>query len=412
MGANTVQCYRNGSTLGTAVTLPSGPLWFYTASYAGGNIINANFGQRPFSYTPPTGFNALNTYNLPAPSITNGAAYMAATTYTGNGSSQSITNGGNNALGTTFQPDLVWVKDRSVARNNALYDSVRGATKFLSSNLTNAESTAATELTSFNSNGFSVGSSAGANGNGETFIGWQWKAGGTGVTNTSGTITSTVSANPTAGFSIVTYTGTGSGTPTVGHSLGVAPSMIIVKSRSNAVNWGVGHTSAGWANAGLLNGTNAFGGSTYFASTAPTSTVFSIQDATVTNISGATYVAYCFAAVSGYSAFGSYTGNGSTDGPFVYLGFRPRFVLYKNITTGSTVWNLHDTSRKLYNVDDTTLDPSSSGAEGISTAIMIDELSNGFKIRGVHASGHNNTSGSTYIYAAFAENPFKYSRAR
>jgi hypothetical protein len=411
-----VSFYVNGTQVGstTSFTKPSATSQYFVTFSQSATWnrpgLSLNFGQRPFSYTPPTGFNALNTYNLPAPSIANGAQYMAATTYTANGGVQTINNGTNNTIGTTFQPDLVWTKPRSNVGGNIINDSVRGASLYLTTNTTNAELTDANYLTSFNSNGFSLGSTNFTNG--YTMVGWQWKAGGTGVTNTSGTITSTVSANPTAGFSIVTYTGTGSGSPTIGHGLGVAPSMIIVKSRSNAVNWGVGHVSAGWANAGLLNGTNAFGGSTYFASTAPTSTVFSVQDATVTNISGATYVAYCFSAVRGYSAFGSYTGNGSADGPFIYTGFRPRWVLYKNASTAGTVWNLHDTSRKTFNVDDTTLDPSSSGAEGTSTSIMIDELSNGFKIRGVHAGGHNNTNGSTYIYAAFAEHPFNYSRAR
>jgi hypothetical protein len=417
-----VSFYVNGTQVGstTSFTKPSATSQYFvtfsqsaTWNRPGWSL---NFGQRPFSYTPPTGFNALNTYNLPAPSIANGAQYMAASLWTGDATTPKAV-----VSNLSFSPDFVWIKDRSVGYQHSLQDTVRGtgASKKLYSSLTEAENGANSvygHINSFDANGFTVATgSSGAqhvNASGVTYVGWSWKGGGTGVTNTSGTITSTVSANPSAGFSIVTYTGTGSGSPTIGHGLGVAPSMIIVKSRSNAVNWGVGHVSAGWANAGLLNGTNAFGGSTYFASTAPTSTVFSVQDATVTNISGATYVAYCFSAVRGYSAFGSYTGNGSADGPFIYTGFRPRWVLYKNASTAGTVWNLHDTSRKTFNVDDTTLDPSSSGAEGTSTSIMIDELSNGFKIRGVHAGGHNNTNGSTYIYAAFAEHPFNYSRAR
>jgi hypothetical protein len=364
-----------------------------------------NFGQRPFTYTPPTGFVALNTYNLPASTITNGAAYMAATTWTSAGGTETISNAVN---GVSFQPDFLWMKNRSIAQNHYLVDSNRGTSKILVSNTTSAEATDATFVTALNSNGFSLGS--GGFTATQAIVGWQWKAGGTAVSNTAGSITSQVSANTTAGFSVVTYTGTGSGTPTVGHGLGVAPSMIFVKSRSNAVNWGVGHVSAGWANAGLLNATNSFGGSTYFASTAPTSTVFSIQDTSVTNISGATYVAYCFAAVAGYSAFGSYTGNGSTDGPFVYTGFRPRFVLWKNSSTGGTDWTIIDSSRNTYNVANSGLQPNGAYAEASNSNYQIDFLSNGFKLRTTNAEA--NQSGISIIYAAFAENPFKNALAR
>jgi hypothetical protein len=412
LSAGTIVFYKNGTSQGTAYSsIPLTNIYIPAvsdSSSSNSGTFVANFGQRPFSYTPPTDFNALNTYNLPAPSIANGAQYMAATTYTGNGSTQTITNGGNNTLGTTFQPDFVWVKDRSVARNNALYDSVRGATKFLSSNLTNAESTAATELTSFDSNGFSVGSSSGANGSGETYVGWQWKAGGTGVTNNSGTITSTVSANPTAGFSVVTWTGTFAAA-TVGHGLGVAPSMIIVKTRTQAaVDWAVYHTSMGATNGMYLNATNAqFATSTWWNNTSPTSSVFSVAGAAQTNGNAQNMVAYCFAAVSGYSAFGSYTGNGSADGPFIYTGFRPRFFLWKRTdTTGG--WGIIDTSRDPYNIVGYDLAPDSANAEG--SGYTVDMLSNGFKIR--LTATRINASGGTYVWAAFCENPFKYSRAR
>jgi len=365
---------------------------------------NCNFGQRPFTYTPPSGFVALNTFNLSTPTIPNGAVYMAATTYTGNGTSQSINNSVN---GTSFQPDFVWYKDRSVARDHALFNVTSGATYLMSSNNTSAESAVAGTLTAFNSNGYSIGSAANANGSGETYVGWQWKANGAGVSNTSGSITSTVSANTTAGFAVVTYTGTGANA-TVGHGLGVAPSMIITKKRSSTSDWGVYHTSIGNTNYLLLDTTAApAASSTYWNNTTPTSSVFSISTADAVNISTATYVAYVFAAVAGYSAFGSYTGNGSTDGPFVYLGFRPRFIFIKSSSRVED-WHIMDTSRSTYNKIDADLYPNLSNAEAANNGTDI--LSNGFKLRSTDSG--TNFSGATYIYMAFAENPFKYSNAR
>jgi hypothetical protein len=365
----------------------------------------ANFGQRPFSYTPPTGFNALNTYNLPAPSIANGAQYMAATTYTANGGVQTINNGTNNTIGTTFQPDLVWTKPRSNVGGNIINDSVRGASLYLTTNTTNAELTDANYLTSFNSNGFSLGSTNFTNG--YTMVGWQWKAGGTGVTNNSGTITSTVSANPTAGFSVVTFTAQSSGTGTVGHGLGVAPSLIITKPRANAYGWTSYHESLGNTKYIELNTTSAASTlSTVWNNTSPTSTVFTLGSSFAGN---GTYVAYCFAAVSGYSAFGSYTGNGSSDGPFVFTNFRPRWIMLKNASSSPTNWFIFDTSRDTYNVAYQRLFPSTSDQE-YTNANTLDFLSNGFKIRDSSAAW--NGSGNTIIYAAFAESPFKISRAR
>jgi len=371
---------------------------------------SVNFGQRPFAYTPPTGFNALNTYNLPAPSIANGAQYMAATTYTGNGSTQTITNGGNNTIGTTFQPDLIWMKSRNNTYGNILFDSVRGGTKRLVSNLTDAEQTVTGGVNSFNTDGMTIQNDAtyaNINASSTTYIGWQWKAGGTGVTNTSGTITSTVSANPTAGFSIVTYTGTGANA-TVGHGLGVAPQMIIVKVRNGVGGWPVYHS--GLTSAAYLLELNTTGAQssvpTAWNSTAPTSSVFSIG--TAFN-NGSTYVAYCFAAVDGYSAFGKYTGNGSTDGPFVYTGFRPRFILIKNATAINN-WGIIDTSRDTYNGAYQRQHPNLTVADNTGAGIVIDVLSNGFKCR--NSDALENQSGQTMIYAAFAEHPFRQSRAR
>ena len=379
----------------------------------GGNMTNftcsINFGQRPFTYTPPSGFVALNTYNLSTPAIPNGAAYMAATTYTGTGAVQSITNTVN---GTALQPDWIWIKRRSAVENHWLVDVVRGVTEGLSSNSTAATVTRTDQTTAFNSNGFALGVDVAGytNISGQTYVGWQWKANGTGVSNTSGSISSTVSAGATQGFSVVTYTGTGANA-TVGHGLGVAPSMVIVKSRSSGVfNWSVYHIATGATGLLILQTTNAFvTSSTTWNNTAPTSSLFSIGTDNGTNASAGTYVAYCFAAVAGYSAFGSYTGNGSADGPFVYLGFRPRFTLIKR-TDAIANWRIHDTARDTYNVASKTLYPNLTNAETSAASEYWDILSNGIKLR--TSDAESNASGGTYIYMALAENPFKYALAR
>ena len=341
---------------------------------------------------------------MPTPTIPAGNLFMNATLYTGNGSTQTITNG---VAGQAFQPDLVWIKVRSTGYSHRLVDSVRGATKLLYSDLTNAESTDVNSLTSFNSNGFSLGNAAGTNDTSQTFVGWQWKAGGTAVTNTSGTISSQVSANTTSGFSVVTYTGAGS-TGTIGHGLGVAPSMIIVKPRNVVDNWYCYHASLGNAQAVYLNLTNASGASPSWNSTSPTSTLFTVASNLVTNTN--TYVAYCWAQIAGFSQFGSYTGNGSADGPFIYLGFRPKFVMIKRTDSSTNGdWRILDSSRDTYNVSQNALYANLALAED-SSVTAEDFLSNGFKLR-TAINGYNG-SGATYIYAAFAENPFKYANAR
>ena len=412
--AGSITFYKNGTSLGVAFTgmTNSGNGWAFGCDSDPNGSFFWNFGQQGFKYTPPSGFVALNTFNLSTPTIPNGATQMAATTYTGNGSTQSIVNTVN---GTFFQPDWVWIKKRSAAAGSGLFDVIRGAGVVLTSNTTDAERNNGTgsggDLIAFNSNGFNLGnnttgSAADTNLSGGTYVGWQWKANGTGVTNTSGTITSTVSANTTAGFSIVTYTGTGA-TATVGHGLGVAPSMVITKKRSTAGDeWVIWHTSLTSGTFILLFTTAAqFSSSQYTA--VPSSTVLNLNTATAVNNSGSTYVSYVFAAIAGYSAFGSYTGNGSTDGPFVFLGFRPRWVLIKN-TGQANDWFVMDSSMNTYNVVGEYLFPNTSAAS--STNSWIDFLSNGFKIRST-ATGNNN-NGIVQIYAAFAENPFKYSSAR
>jgi hypothetical protein len=371
----------------------------------------ANFGQRPFSYTPPTGFVALNTYNLPASTITNGAAYMAATLYTGNSpSSQTVSNAVNSV---SFQPDLVWQKSRTQTYSNVLYDSVRGVQKRLSSNETAAESTASTAVTAFTSSGFTTGADGEMNdptGGSNNHVAWQWKAGGTAVSNTAGSIKSQVSVGATQGFSVVTYTGGATGT--VGHGLGVTPSMIIVKNRTGtADNWYVWHGTFTATEGIDLNLTDAKAtGIQWWNSTLPTSSVFSVKTGGYgTANSGSTYVAYCFAAVAGYSAFGSYVGNGSADGPFVYTGFRPRFVMIKDATNASTQWTMLDSSRNTSNLVDLRLIANLSNSE--SQQSFVDFTSNGFKVRDTNITPIN-TSGATVIYMAFAENPFKNSLAR
>jgi hypothetical protein len=330
---------------------------------------------------------------------------MAATLYTGTGASQSIANTVNSV---SLQPDLVWIKSRSAATDHALYDVIRGAQNRLESNTTDAAVASDNGLTAFGSSGFTVNTLAQVNTNAATYVAWQWKAGGTAVTNTAGSITSSVSANTTAGFSVVTYTGTGANA-TVGHGLGIAPSMIIIKQRGSTSDWAVYHSSLTSAAYYILLNTTAAqaSGATYWNSTAPTSSLFSVGTATPTNANAATYVAYCFAAIAGYSAFGSYTGNGSSDGPFVYTGFRPRWVLIKN-TSGANVWVIYDTARDVYNVAGKELYPNLSDAEFSSTSLDI--ISNGFKIRST--SGGLNANANAYIYAAFAENPFTISLAR
>jgi hypothetical protein len=267
-------------------------------------------------------------------------------------------------------------------------------------------------LTAFNSDGFTVNSDTSTGANGVTYIGWQWNAGGSTVTNTSGSISAQVRANATAGFSVVTYTGNGTSGATVGHGLGVAPSMVIVKQRTDSgTYWNSYHISIGNGSAIDLNTTSAASASSfYWNNTSPTSSVFSISTngTGYTNVSGKNYVAYCFAAVAGYSAFGSYTGNGAADGVFVYLGFRARFLMIKR-TDSTGGWVMLDTARDTYNDVDNYLYANSSAANAGSSNVL-DINSNGFKIR--NSWTDINASGGTYVYMAFCENPLKLSLAR
>jgi hypothetical protein len=313
---------------------------------------------------------------------------MDVVTYTGTGVSRSIT-------GLGFSPDLVWLKLRQ-SGSHALFDSARGATKLLSSNAANVENTWADELTAFNSDGFSLGVSTNTftNANGNTYVGWAWNE------------------SPISGMDIVGFTSGASGVSTIGHSLGVAPKMIIVKGRGPGVsNWVVYHASVVSATNQylLLNSSGGLGTvSGVWGSALPTSTSFQITNGTTVNASE-NQIAYLFAEVEGFSKFGSYTGNGGVDGPFVYCGFRPRFILIKR--TDADAWIIKDTARSVFNGFDVEIYPASSAAEGgpYSPPIM-DYVSNGFKLRSNTSA--SNASGFAYIFAAFAESPFKYSRAR
>jgi hypothetical protein len=407
LDAGTVTFYNNGTSQG-AITYNAAGLFpvFGDADNVSATYTNVvNFGQRPFAYTPPTGFLRLNTYNLPDSTIKKGNTVMDATLYTGTGATLSITNAGS------FKPDFIWTKCRSNVVDNCLVDAVRGGNKILYSNLTNAEDTASF-IDSFNTGGYTINSGAGGGGNTNTrtYVGWQWQAGqGSTSSNTSGTITSTVSVNATAGFSVVTYTGTGANA-TVGHGLGVAPKMIITRYRG-VESWSVYHTSLGGTKTLYLNLTNAANTTSLaWNNTDPTSTVFSLGSAGTTNTSGSPgMVAYCWAEIAGFSKFGSYTGNGSVSGPMIYLGFQPKFVMFKD-TTNAQPWYMWDASRNTSNSITRILNANNSNAEGVgSSGEYLDFLSNGFKLRSDAASLNN--SGDNYIYMAFASNPFKNSNA-
>jgi len=380
---------------------------FNNAITAGGNT-DAN-GLGDFKYTVPTDALALCTANLPEPTIGPNSDTLSDENFdtllwAGDGSSSK------NVTGLDFTPDFTWIKNRSYGTSHILSDVVRGDNKFLASNGTGAEETDSTKFRTFVTGGIQVGSHRGVNYSGENYVAWNWKANGSGVSNTDGATASTVSVNTDAGFSIVTYTGTGSVT-TVGHGLGVTPNFIIVKARDEGTgyNWCSYSSMLGPTyNTGGLDVTSAADAHpNYWSNTAPTSSVFTVSTYGVVNDNGGQMLAYCFAEVEGFSSFGSYTGNGSTDGPFIYTGFRPAFVIVKqtNVARG---WYIFDSARDTYNAVDDYLRADDSAAE--ANFDSYDFLSNGFKLRNNNASF--NESGGTYIYMAFAENPFKYSNAR
>ena len=318
--------------------------------------------------------------------------YFNTKLYTGNGSA------GNSVTGVGFQSDWTWIKDRDNVRNHVLTDAVRGVTKNIFSNTTGTESTDTSTLTAFNSDGFTLGNGTKVNGNSINFASWNWKANGAGSANTAGSINSTVSASATSGFSIVSYTGTGSA-GTVGHGLGVAPKIYIIKNLTDANDWKF-YTTAIDGSLDILN-LNTTDAKADSGGSLPTNSIFYIGTNANQGESGKNYIAYCFADVQGYSKFGSYTGNGNADGTFIYTGFKPAWLLVKS--TAANDWILQDTKRSPHNVSNVTLFPNGTDADQANTIYNQDILSNGFKARTTHA--RLNGSGVSYIYMAFAEAP-------
>jgi len=389
MDTGIITFYKNGVSQGQAFSDLVAQTWFpYVTTHApASNIVLANFGQRPFAYTPPTGFKSLCTANLPVPSIKKPSKYFNAKLRTGTGAAFSV-------AGELFQPDLVWTKGRSGATDHAFYDSTRGVEKRLESNNTDAEVTGdTTGLTAFNSDGFSGGALAQINTNAATYVDWMFKKG------------------VTPGFDIVGYTGDGAAGRTVAHSLGVVPSLIFVKNRvSGDGTWCTYHKDVDASPANYfmkLNSQDAKAAvSTIWNNTVPTSSVFSLGTNGSVNENGSNHVAYLFAEVPGFSRIGKYTGNGSADGPFVWCGFRPRFVLVRRIDAFDN-WHVNDSCRKLDNPINITIYPNLNNAEAGGSD--LDFLANGFKVRNI--ATQMNASGGTYVFIAFAENPFKYARA-
>ena len=407
MVTNVLTIYKNGvvfQALSGQIDLTT-PHTLFVDTYSSGSSAVLNCGQFPFLFTPPTGFVSINTVNIGAPAIANGSLHMNAVTYTGNNP-----NTAPNPVITGFAPDFVWAKSRTQTYNHYLFNLLAGGAVYLQSNNNSTQGSGDCSI-SFDTDGFSIlPSSQAINEAGQganNMASWSWKAGGQPVTNTQGTISTNVSANNLAGFSIMTYIGTGANA-TIGHGLGAKPAMVLFKNRSVTNHWVVEHQSLtngvfGDANTLSLNTGNAY--NVCYLNLTNASAIYGMDD----KINGSTnvYVAYAWSPVAGYSAFGSYTGNGSTDGPFVYLGFRPRFVMIKN-TTAVADWVILDTSRNLYNPVERNLYPNGNFVEGAGN--LIDYLSNGFKCRFTYSTSNN--SGQTYVYAAFAESPFQYARAR
>ena len=362
-----------------------------------------NFGHQGFAHTPPAGFKELSTKNLAEPTITKPEEHFVDKTYSGTGSTQTITTG--------IQADWVWVKRRDSSNYNILANTISGASYYLVSNEPDAESSGGTQLINgLSSTGFQVGTETAVNNSSGTYVSWNWKGGGTASANTTGDIDSTVSANPSAGFSLVSYTGNGTLGQSVGHGLGVAPEIVIFKNRSTSSrNWEINyvHPTDGSLDYIYLNLDVGKGGGSLGISN-PTSSVFYVTNGNDSNESGQAIMAWCFSSVEGYSKFSSYEGIGGTNGPFVYTGFRPAYVLIKNVDSDSRWWVTKTAQIPGYNPQDPALFPNNDNAE--TNESSIDILSNGFKIR--NNGSYTNENGSTHIYLAFSEFPFKYANAR
>ncbi len=393
MDDDEITFYKNGTSQGaiTSWRVTGNQYFFYVSDggSAGSTDYQINFGQKDFLHSKPAGYKILTANNLPEPTILKGSDYFNPMLYTGTGAEHAIT-------GLGFSPDLVWTKGRSDDDNNSIFDTVRGANAELVVNSDGVEATGDVQLVkSFDSDGFTLGTNAGVNGNNETYVAWCWKE------------------SATAGFDIVSYTGNGSNR-TISHSLGVKPSGMLVRHRGAAGNhWVYWHDVE-------MDGTNFLYWDTTAAemshgpiwnSTEPTSSVFSVGTDNQTNQNGINFIAYLWADVPGYSKFGSYLGNGSDDGTFVYTGFRPAYVWYKRIDTSGKPWYVNDSKRSPHNVVHNTLVTSTDATEQTNSNNTIDFLSNGWKVR-KGATSTLNTDGGTFIYIAFAERPFKYANAR
>jgi hypothetical protein len=369
-----------------------------------------NFGARPYAYTAPSGFKALCTTNLPTPTIADGSDYFDVVLYSGNGSG----SGSQTISGLSFSPDFTWLKSRSSALHHRLFDTVQDPSSALSSNL-NGSSDDLSSVFSFTNDGFIVtdDSNVAYNRSGRTYVGWNWDAGTSTVSNTDGSITSSVKANPTAGFSIISYTGTGSA-GTIGHSLNAQPHMVIVKNTSTGgYNWKVLHKDLTGFGTYMMSldspASETTASASWFNSTAPTSSVISLGSLGAVNALNEDYICYAFTSVNGYSLVSSYQANGSADGTFVYCGFRPRFIIFRGVNY-STDWLMVDTSRDPDNPVTEPLFPNRNYYEGqASTSFEVDILSNGFKLRhgDSNAEGYNYVTYPKHIFYAVAENPFQ-----
>ena len=408
--------YTNTETQGPFIAYDNG---------TGAQVTHLNFGQNPsfsgqitagtytdsngkglFKYQPPTGFLALCDDNLPTPAIADPGEHFKCVLWTGDG------NSGRSITGLGFQPDLVWVKRRDgAAVRHYLFDSIRGPLAALDSADTIAEVSSSTWLQSFNSNGFSLGTSSGSNGSGNNYVAWCWKAGGPAVANNDGSIASQVSVNQDAGFSIISYTGNGT-SGTVGHGLGKTPNIVLVKNRIDVSNWSFNGNIGGLVygtNKMVLQGTDGIISDTNEVTSA-NATTFTIGTSGATNGSSDAQIAYCWTEIEGFSKFGIYTGNGSADGSFVYCGFKPAWVMIKQ-TNDSNNWHIADSSRKSVNPVNMVLRANISNAESANnTGFDIDFLSNGFKLRSTTDELNENTS--SYFFMAFAESPFQTANAK
>ena len=400
---NTDETFANAAV---AHTVAAGKTYYPAGSFNSGSAF-ANFGQQRFSFTPPTGYKALSLRNLPpnVPSIIRPQKHFETVTYSGTGSTNKIES-------LEFAPDLVWVKRRDATNYHILSDTIRGAGNYLVSNTNDAESSGGSQLINgFLKNGFQVGTENAVNNSSGTYVAWCWKAGGAAVSNTNGDITSSVSVNEEAGFSIVSYTGNGSNGQTVGHGLSKAPQWIMLKSRTAGSNWRVWqHKQASDGSKRLLlDATNASEDASFLNDTAPSSTVFTLGNSdNAWNVNSGTYIAYCWHEVPGFSKFGSYKGNGSGsggvpyNGRYVHLGFRPAWVMIKELDDANN-WIIMDNKRGAVNDDLGWLYADLSYYEESGSGRKCDFLSNGFKIRSPGTG--INSSDDTYIYMAFAEQP-------